>query len=93
MAKGRTKNDNAGNTRRRRDQSSQADWASCNPELLQELVCRLGVLGGAARFGYSRDAGAYAIGVYGDGEPFTEYLSGTSDVDEWLQGLILDYEG
>jgi hypothetical protein len=47
---------------------------------------------GATRFGYSRDGGAYAIGILGDGEPFTEYLPGTADVDEWLHGFISDYD-
>jgi hypothetical protein len=42
--------------------------------------------------GYSRDGGAYAIGFYGDGEPFTEFIAPTEDVDEYLRGVIDDYE-
>lgn len=68
-----------------------ADWGSCNGELLAKAVAALAGLGGALRLGYTRDGGAYAIGIYGDGEPFTEYVSPNDDLDEFLEGLIRDY--
>ena len=78
--------------RRRRRNDSIADWGSASPELLRRVIECIAKDGGAVRFGYSRDGGAYALGVYGDGKPFTEYLPGTLDVDDWLEELKLDYE-
>jgi len=79
---------------RRRSSSKSgtpADWQGCNAELLQRAIAAIAGMGGAVRLGYTRDGGAYAIGVYGDGDPFTEYLSPNDDVDEFLKGLISDY--
>lgn len=68
-----------------------ADWASVDGTLLSKAVAALADLGGALRLGYTRDGGAYAIGIYGDGDPFTEYVSPNDDIDEFLKGLIRDY--
>lgn len=81
----------AGNRRRRRN-DAVADWAGADAELLRSVVESVTKDGGAIRFGYSRDGGAYAVGIYGDGEPYSEYLGATSNVDEWLEGLRIDYE-
>lgn len=78
--------------RRRKSDATIADWGSVDPRLLGELIAAIGRFGGAVRFGYSRDGGAYAVGIYGDGEPFTEYLSGTQDATDWISGFIQDYE-
>lgn len=78
--------------KRRRQNDTIADWGSCNPELLAAVVSAITQGDGAVRFGYSRDGGAYSIGVYGDGKPFTEYLPGTADVDDWLEGFKQDFE-
>lgn len=44
--------------------------------------------GGAIRLGKTRDGGAFAIGVYGDGdEPYTDYLRPTDDVLGYLEEL------
>jgi hypothetical protein len=48
--------------------------------------------GGAIRFGYTRDGGAYAVGLYEDGNTDTEYLKPTDDIDEYLKGIISDYQ-
>lgn len=42
-------------------------------------------MGGALRFGYSRDGGAYAVGIYGDGEPYTEFVRPGEDMDSFLE--------
>ena len=45
--------------------------------------------GGAIRLGKTRDGGAFAIGVYGDGnEPYTDYLRPTDDIIEYLETLV-----
>ena len=83
----------SGAKRRRRVRNDTiADWGGVDAELLASVVATVTKDGGAIRFGYSRDGGAYAVGIYGDADPFTEYLPGTADVDEWLEGFRIDYE-
>lgn len=68
-----------------------ADWQGVNAELLLQVIASVSRDGGAIRLGYTRDGGAYAIGIYGDGAPFTEYVSPSDDMDEYLRGLHNDY--
>lgn len=42
---------------------------------------------GALRVGLSRDGGALAIGIYGDGDPYTEYIDSPDDTAEYFSGL------
>jgi len=83
-----------GSTRRAARANSRgiADWGNADPAILTATISRIAFTGGAIRFGYTADGGAYAIGIYGDGEPFTEYVPPSDDVDAYLQGLIDDYE-
>lgn len=69
-----------------------ADWASVDGILLAKAVGVVARMGGALRLGYTRDGGAYAVGIYGDGEPFTEYIPPSDDIEIWLKGIIEDYE-
>jgi hypothetical protein len=78
--------------RRKRHDTTPADWGGADSGVLRETIEAVTKDGGAIRFGYSSDGGAYSIGIYGDGKPFTEYLSGAGDVDAWLEGFKLDYE-
>jgi len=64
-----------------------ADWASVDGELLRGVIATVAYQGGALRFGYTRDGGAYAIGILGDGEPYTEYVKPNEDINEYLRGL------
>jgi len=49
--------------------------------------------GGALRIGRTRDGGAWAFGVYGDGEkPYTEYVQASEDVNEYLKDLAGFFE-
>lgn len=68
-----------------------ADWGEADAGLLHQLIQVIAAMGGAARFGYSRDGGAFSIGVYGDGEPYTEYVGGSGDIDYHLRGFIETY--
>lgn len=70
----------------------KADWSKVNAEALYYLILIVIRFDGAVRFGCSRDGCQYSIGVYGDGEPWTEYLDGSKDVSEWLGEIIADYE-
>lgn len=81
-----------GKSRRRRTIADEADWSSVDAGLLRRVIDAVAQTGGAARFGYSRDGGAYAVGIYGDGKPFTEFCPAPADVESWLEGFVLDYE-
>jgi hypothetical protein len=79
--------------RRNRDTTTAggADWEGVSGELLTKAIAAVAGMGGALRLGYTRDGGAYAIGVYGDGDPFTEYVKPDDDMDTYLRELIEDY--
>jgi hypothetical protein len=79
-------------SRRRRQSKGVADWGGVGDGILRKLIETVTLDGGAIRFGYSRDGGAYCVGVYGDGKPYTEFLPATGDIDEWLAGFTEDYE-
>lgn len=71
--------------------TSPADWGSVDAEKLVRVVEAVTRDGSAIRFGYTRDGGAYAVGFYFDGQSETEYIPPSTDMDEWLQGVIDDY--
>jgi len=83
------------NQRRRRSGGAKggtgANWMLCDPEMLQYTITAVAQKGGALRLGYTRDGGAYAIGIYGDGDPYTEYISPTEDVNEQLRSIASDF--
>jgi hypothetical protein len=83
-------------TRKRRSHTGPAgqvaDWGSCDGTILAKAVAAVARMGGALRLGYTRDGGAYAVGVYGDGTPFTEYIPPSDDIEVYLKGIIEDYE-
>lgn len=64
-----------------------ADWASADAELLRRAIETVARTGGALRFGYTRDGGAYSIGVYGDGDPYTEYIRPSEDLNAFLSDI------
>ena len=73
--------------------SGPADWRNADPTILWETVSTVANNGGAIRFGYSRDGGAYAIGVYGDGDhPYTDYIRPGEDLNAYLQRLCANWE-
>ena len=79
------------NRRRNRGNSDPAQWQSADPARIAAAIAAVTSHGYAIRFGYTRDGGAFAIGVIGDGEPFTEFIRPTEDIDVYLDGIVLDY--
>ena len=76
--------------------SGVADWMNCDAALLQKVISVAGAKKCALRFGYSRDGGAYAIGVYGPGDYFTDYIRPDEDIDGYFKELLAsldDFEG
>jgi hypothetical protein len=71
-----------------RPRGEPADWKSIDSEAIRAAISALGSIGGALRFGYTRDGGAYAIGIYGlEAQPYTEYLRPGDDVQAYLYQL------
>lgn len=64
--------------------SKKADWNTADGEQLRETIASVASVGGALRLGYSRDGGAYAIGVYGDGDPYTLYVPPSEEIADVL---------
>jgi len=62
-----------------------ANWMDADGSTLIKAIDAAAASGGALRFGYSRDGGAYAIGVYGDGDPYTDFVGGGEDINEVLE--------
>jgi hypothetical protein len=56
-----------------------------DPNVLRDTVSAVTLRGGALRFGYTRDGGAYALGIYGLGDPYTEYIRPSEDIEAFLQ--------
>jgi hypothetical protein len=81
-----------GRRRGRRGSGEPADWTKVDPAIVWRLVCAVTNNGGAVRFGYSRDGGAYAVGILGDGDPYTDWVRPSEDVEAAL-GEIADAWG
>jgi len=69
-------------------QGTVADWTSAESQLVVAAIAAISLAGGAIRFGYTRDGGAYAIGILGDGEPYTEYVRPSEDINAYLAALV-----
>jgi len=68
--------------------SEQADWASVDADAIRNAISAVGSIGGALRFGYTRDGGCYAVGIYGlETQPYTEYPRPGTDVAAFLSEL------
>lgn len=79
------------NRRRNRGNSNAAEWGDADANKISAAISAIAKHGFAIRFGYTRDGAAFAIGVVGDGEPYTEYVRPSEDIDLYLEGLIQDY--
>lgn len=73
--------------RRDRNRREGVTFADVNGESLLKLLDIVAAKGGALRLGTSRDGGAFSVGVYGDGEPYTEYVGKGEDINEYFEGL------
>lgn len=94
-AKVKAENRKAESRRRRQAVSrtgSHADWSEVDGALLAKMVQAVARTGGALRLGFTRDGGAYAVGFYDGDDKHTEYISPNDDVNEFMRGVIEDYE-
>lgn len=65
-----------------------ASYRTVNSGVLIETIQMVSLAGGAIRFGFTRDGGAYAIGVYGDGDPYTVYCAPKDSLEDVLRAII-----
>lgn len=81
--------------RRRRNRGNQqaATWSAVHPQAVTQFMFELTEAGYAVRFGKSRDGGALAIGIYGDGDPYTEYVRPSDNALALLDEIALDLLG
>lgn len=80
----RIRNSNRGNV-------DSAHWGDCDATLLRDVVQSIAGRGCAVQFGFTRDGGAFAIRIVGDGEPYSEYVRPSEDIDLYLRGLLDDF--
>lgn len=76
----------------KRNMGGVADWEAATPGLVVKLIATAAITDGAVRFGCSTDGGAFAIGIYGDGAPYTVWVPGKADIDGELRDLIDFFE-
>jgi hypothetical protein len=69
-----------------------ADWQNADAELLRNVIATVAAAGGAIRFGYTRDGGAFAVGIYENGNMKTEYLPPDDDMEGYLKGIVDDFK-
>lgn len=76
----------------RGERGGTADWASADANAIKRAIECASAVGGALRFGYSGDGGAYAVGCYFEGESWTEFIRPAEDIDDWLEQASTFYE-
>lgn len=72
--------------------SGEADWSAVDCDLIRRAIAAAARVGGALRFGYTRDGGAYGIGIYGDGDPYTIWIRPHEDIEEALRQITEAFE-
>lgn len=65
-----------------------ADWSNADQGMLFKLILTVTSRGGAIRFGYTRDGGAYAVGFYYGAEATTEYCRPNENLEIFLADWI-----
>lgn len=77
----------------RQTAGGRADYATATPGWLQATIVAVTAAGGAIRFGYSRDGGVYAIGIYLGGEQEKYYIKQSEGLDVFLEEIYNDFSG
>lgn len=78
--------------RRYQEQSiGNADWESANAEVLKSVIVAIAARGCAVRFGYSKDGGAYSVGIYEDTDKYTVWIRPNEELDIKLQGIAASF--
>lgn len=67
--------------------AGHADWANADPARVFRIVCSVAAAGGAVRLGYTRDGGAYSVGIYLGDNSKTYYCNDKDGINETLDNL------
>lgn len=70
-----------------KENTGPADWGCANAKSLIDLIQTVATKGGAVRLGYTRDGGAYSVGIYLDDDRETFYCRPSDDLDAFLDDL------
>ena len=93
MTRGKDSNgDTFSRPRKQVSTGNVADWGSVDAETIRKCVETASKKGGALRLGYTRDGGAYAIGVYAGSNYFTDYVRPSEDVEGYLHDLTISFD-
>lgn len=69
-----------------------ASWDTADAATIAKLIDAVTSRGGACRFGYTRDGGAYAVGFYYGIESTTKYCRPGQDIGAFLEEWIEFYK-
>lgn len=87
----KSKREHGTSRRKGKSKSVPHKWSDVSESTLAAFVVGMTNAELAVRFGYTRDGGAVSLGIYGDGDPFTEYCRGSESLSDWLEGFAEDY--
>lgn len=75
--------------------TATADWHVANAELLKAAISAASNRGAALRFGFTRDGGAFCVGVYDNGESYNLYAGANdaAELDIMLRDIIEGFDG
>lgn len=75
--------------------TATADWGTVDAVLIRDAITAVTRGGAAIRFGYSRDGGAYAIGILDGDEKYTLWAkpAPSDELDITLGDIITGYDG
>lgn len=68
-------------------EGENADYGGIDGNVIRAAIESVTALGGAIRFGYTTDGGAYAVGIYDGDDRFTEYFRSDDALVQYLQHL------
>lgn len=68
-----------------------ASWSEADCKLILQLIDTVSSRGGAIRFGYTRDGGAYALGLYYGNDHETVYCRPGEDLHAFIQEWVEFY--
>lgn len=72
--------------------TDRANWAKVEQLAIIDLICAVSHKGGAVRFGYSRDRGAFSLGVYLGDDRDTIWIRPSEDPDAVIRDIITQLE-
>jgi len=79
--------------RAKRPTGKKQNWDELPAGKITGLIVQATRAGGAVRFGASRDGGALGLGVYGDGEPYTEWFRDCEELENFIDEMTALFRG